>query len=586
MKKQNTGRIIVMVFLASMFFSAISAQNSLLYEVSLEKQIELSNKVIEGKVIAKKCVWNNTRTLIYTVNLVEVYKSFKGSSPDYIDVITLGGKVGNYSLEVCPELKFTKGDVGIFMLKESIADISSNTTTVNKQFEVVSETQGFYNYILKDDKAINPFSAYDGISQNLHQKIQSISSEEIIENKDFYVKQSLDYSVSNNAGSASISSISPNTASAGTKTVLTITGSGFGSSMGTVSFKNADDGGATYVDALSSEMKSWSEDVIEVYIPYQAGTGTIRITNASSGIQESDEELKITFAQSNNIRDGNALLTNLVDINTQGGYTWHMFTDFYANTKAKESFTRAFNTWKCYSNVNWKLGETTSNDVTALDGENVIRFDNGDELPEGSLGRCLSYEYTCDENVAILEMDMIVDDTENWNFGPEAPDIDEFDLESVIVHELGHGHQLGHVLDSDDVMFWGERSGDMKRDLSANDKAGADYVFARSIQAGVCDFGAMTKGACTVSSIVNQSFADYFKIYPNPASSVLYIENSRHIKLKGVSVFDITGRKLFAEITENYGAIQSIDISSLSRGVYILNIISENTSATKQFFVE
>ena len=90
------------------FSFALFPQSALMYEVSLEKQIQTSSAVIEGKVISKKSVWNHTKTLIYTINQVQVYKSFKGSTQEILEILTLGGTVGNDRLAVNPELKLNK----------------------------------------------------------------------------------------------------------------------------------------------------------------------------------------------------------------------------------------------------------------------------------------------------------------------------------------------------------------------------------------------------------------------------------------------------------------------------------------------
>ncbi len=68
----------------------------------------------------------------------QVYKSFKGSSQENIEIITLGGTVGNDRLVVNPALKLNKGEIGIFMLHESTVNTSQNSKIFNQFYEVVS----------------------------------------------------------------------------------------------------------------------------------------------------------------------------------------------------------------------------------------------------------------------------------------------------------------------------------------------------------------------------------------------------------------------------------------------------------------
>ncbi len=148
--------LLVLILLFILPFT-VHAQSALMYEVPLEKQIASSSLIVEGKVISKESVWNNSKTLIYTINVVQVYKSFKGSSQENIEIITLGGTVGNDRLVVNPALKLNKGEIGIFMLHESTVNTSQNSKIFNQFYEVVSLSQGFYKYILEDNKVINPF---------------------------------------------------------------------------------------------------------------------------------------------------------------------------------------------------------------------------------------------------------------------------------------------------------------------------------------------------------------------------------------------------------------------------------------------
>jgi hypothetical protein len=75
------------------------------------------------------------------------------------------------------------------------------------------------------------------------------------------------------------------------------------------------------------------------------------------------------------------------------------------------------------------------------------------------------------------------------------------------------------------------------------------------------------------------SDADMIKIYPNPTDGRLYIEVSNG-NIDNIVVTDITG-KVFVNKTVN--ADQSeIDLSSYPKGIYLVNIVTENDSYTKK----
>jgi hypothetical protein len=58
-----------------------SLAQELMFEVPLSEQITNSSQIVEGKVISKNSLWDINRQNIYTINTIEVYKSFKGQSP-------------------------------------------------------------------------------------------------------------------------------------------------------------------------------------------------------------------------------------------------------------------------------------------------------------------------------------------------------------------------------------------------------------------------------------------------------------------------------------------------------------------------
>jgi hypothetical protein len=295
--------------------------------------------------------------------------------------------------------------------------------------------------------------------------------------------------------------------------VLTINGSGFGNTQGSgvVEFTNADDGGATFIQPLPSQYISWSNVQIQVEVPQSAATGVIRVVPGVTFT--SAAALTVSYAHLNVDFDPGpgtiAYQTDHIDDNGSGGYTWRMKTGFDANAAAKASFMRAFDTWRCGTHVNWQIGATTSINDAVSDGTNVITFDNTAPLSAGIKGICYSYWSGCASGPNIVwyvnELDMIFDDGDNiapltWQFGPAAPSVTEYDFESVAVHELGHGHQLGNVLDPNSVMYYDLANGISNRSLSANDLAGGNFVQAKSETANVCGPGAMSAYAnCTLA---------------------------------------------------------------------------------------
>ena len=67
-----------------------------------------------------------------------------------------------------------------------------------------------------------------------------------------------------------------------------------------------------------------------------------------------------------------------------------------------------------------------------------------------------------------------------------------------------------------------------------------------------------------------------FSIYPNPTENILFITSSE--SFESVTVYSITGKEVFSEIVA--ATKTQLNISSLSQGVYILNVVSQGKSET------
>jgi hypothetical protein len=78
-----------------------------------------------------------------------------------------------------------------------------------------------------------------------------------------------------------ITGFSPKSLSAGTKSILTITGSGFGSRINgqLIFFADANKEEGYLIAPIDEEYLLWSDTQIQVYVPESAGTGTIHFAD-------------------------------------------------------------------------------------------------------------------------------------------------------------------------------------------------------------------------------------------------------------------------------------------------------------------
>ena len=485
------------------FGSVSNAQ--LISKIDLNHRASQASGVVEGRVVSQFSFWDNPRHNIYTASKIEVYKVMKGSPMlSYVEIITPGGTVGLEKQVVTPSLGLKVGDVGVFFTKTPTVQISATRFTTPVQYEAYSGPQGFIVYEEKTGHAHDPFTQYTHVDRDIFNVVERIVNYPAHQVRDYDLNQAASSGTLNRGIGITISDFSPTTVTAGTGTAITINGFGFGTEVGVVGFSNANDGGAThFAEAFESQILSWTDTQIIVEVPSEAGTGTIFIENDNGESIISSGTLTVDWSRINVVSfdngTDNAYIPQHVDANFSGGYTWQMFTDFDASP-ANAAFTRAFETWVCETGINWVIGSTTNVDHAANDLTNVIRHDNGGELPIGVLGRNTSRYNACQSGPDLFwyvtEFDIVFDDSQNWNYSTNAPDMTEYDFETVALHELGHALQIGHVIDPTDPMHFALSNGSQFRTPNANNIASANAIMIKNTTTSVCNFNSMTAIDC------------------------------------------------------------------------------------------
>lgn len=451
----------------------------------------MSDLVVDGKVIDQQSFWNSEHTYIYTKNTIEVSGIFKGNiSSNYIEVITRGGVVGMDALVVEPALNLEMNDIGLFLLKGS--NIKPTIQSVsNEVYAPVASIQSFIKYNLMENVAYGYFETYSGISSNLANEVQKITETEYKQIK----KNTLDLIIKPLAAPV-VNGLDKDTVEAGIGNLLTITGSNFGviKGNGYVEFLDPNFGDGRYYPLYyPTSYKSWSNSKIEVYIPPRAGTGKIRVVNNSSETGTSNQTIYVKYAHSNAVYKGGSgvdsgfFQTRLINLSGNGGYRWQFTDNFSQKTTAVNAFYRALETWRCGTGMNWDVGNNTSASGVAKDNVNIVQFT---VLDAGVLGVCSSWYNGCISGGNVFyyvsELDISFDSTRNWYFGDVKPGVSQYDFETVATHELGHGHQLTHVIDKTKIMHYSLTNGDRNTTLHEHDIEGGGYVRDQSMANAVC----------------------------------------------------------------------------------------------------
>ncbi len=490
--------------------SGYSQENCLLTPINLEERTNAATLIVEAEVVDQQSYWNTPHQNIYTRHTLQIFKILKGTAPETITVITEGGRVGTAMHTFTGTLQLKNKDQGIFLLVPAPAKmLPAGRSAVD--FTVYSSSQGFIRYNTINQQATEPFKTYPNIITDLYPTLRQITPHFKKVRPNPAVKTPLAANNTNNSAgnqrtkaTPAISNFSPDTLNAGTGSLLTIRGSGFGSSRGTgsVQFRNADNGGDSFIDISDADYIFWTDNEIQVRVPGKnsnnntPGSGEFQITNSSELSVTSTQKLVIEYAVSQVIYEDALYSPRLVNANELGGYTFQFSSNMDQNVPAKMAFTRALNNWSCHTGINWTIGNVVPLTDVAEDNINLVSFDQAGDLPRGILARCISRYAGCGSEIAdqwrVAEMDVVFNQFTRWNYNISSPQSNQVDFETVTLHEMGHGHQLNHVIKPGTVMHYAITRGQEGRRLDARtDVAGGQFTMAQNIVSNSCGPGRM-----------------------------------------------------------------------------------------------
>lgn len=83
---------------------------------------------------------------------------------------------------------------------------------------------------------------------------------------------------------------------------------------------------------------------------------------------------------------------------------------------------------------------------------------------------------------------------------------------------------------------------------------------------------------------INEFESASFFIYPNPVSNTLHIQGLDALKGLNASLTDLNGKVVAEQILED--GMNTMDVSSLSKGVYLLNVNSSSDSYQSKIVIE
>ncbi len=332
----------------------------------------------------------------------------------------------------------------------------------------------------------------------------------------------------------------PTHISAGTGSLLTIWGSGFGPNKTANNYVEFLGGDAhqSKVRPEADDYVSWSDSKIEVKVPSGAGDGPLYVNMDNGTVRTIHPWLIIDY----NIHKENGQDTKLANMNGAGGYTFHLHTNLNSNNKAKAAFLSAFETWKCATNVNWSIGEPTNSRT----GDNVIRILDDDEMDAGAVAQTTVSYINYGSTWYVNNIDITFSKLAHYfKFTPSEPGL--YDFQTVALHSLGKALNLEVVINNNDVMYWGRKvNGSEKRALSTNDLNAGNYMvnFSKVSSGYQLPMIPLSPGRC------------------NPAYS--YINSFSPNSARGGEVVTITGTNFTNATAVSFGGVAATSFSVVS----------------------
>jgi Tol biopolymer transport system component len=260
-----------------------------------------------------------------------------------------------------------------------------------------------------------------------------------------------------------IAKITPSKASSGTGSKVTITGTGFGRRLPGARVRF---GMSSKVGTNASAISSWSDKRIVCVVPPEIWSGELKVRN-SWGRSSNGVPFEVTFLWGKRRLAADAR-TYRIHANSSDG-------DFTALVKA------AIASWNA-AGADFELvpegGGTCTTTAYAKDGHNDIFWSTA--IPRGAGSGTVARASRWPVGATTSEFDIWLNDNARWGDG--SPGSGTFDVQSVLLHELGHVIEFGDLRGAADrgkVMYGGLDPGTQRRTLGAGEIAGIQWIYGK-----------------------------------------------------------------------------------------------------------
>jgi hypothetical protein len=462
--KINTNMIAAVLVLFITVLGVAENTAALMLKMSLEELTLGADTIIVGQVLHRKSHWNKDKTDIFTQTVISAKESLKGIANSGKIVISVpGGTIGDTTVEVTDVPDFSVGEKVVIFINPL-----TNQQATEEGLEIAGDDAPWFRIhggfqgklIIQDDKVGNlPLIIF---KERIAKALAGGTSKD--PESDNILNSIFDSSIQ------TISAITPASASAGTGTLITISGSNLGISLGTPYFyyKNYEYYGC------SSCVSSWSDSDVVVNVPVfkasngysaSAGSGPVYLTSPA-GDKSNSFPFSVTFSY--------------------GGIKWtgdSPDVEFKVNPDGNDAVLKAVhdaaNTWNAVPNKRFTFnfaGTTPAVKIATNQINEIIWAD----LQYGVIGQTSIRS----SRGVITECDIAFNTKFKWSTDAATPN-DAMDVHTIALHEMGHwlnlrdlyGNVPGYPSDTDKIMYGYGGNGTQKRNPTLYDDMGMRYIY-------------------------------------------------------------------------------------------------------------
>jgi hypothetical protein len=435
-------------------------------QAELEDIISRSSLIVRGQVSKTESYWRSDEhgRHIYTrVTIEPILQTVKSQVEGPLVFEVIGGTINEVAEMVSGVPKFNSKEDVILFLTGSPYSLTQSPGWL---------APGYFNKMNVYDNKIY----WDGT------QIRSEAFMEIIEliteglsPYSIWEQETQKFKLSSTTDVPVITSISPDKASAGTNTQVTITGSNFGTAQGTGKLEFFYQQGKS---KISADIVSWNDTRIVCTVPakevdgYSASAGSGPVTVTTGGGTSEGKLFRVTFGYS-----------RLKWAGTNPNVPYYINENTSDCTGEGSAVQRAMNTWETGSEGGFNFvyaGTHTNTSPDLNNGKNEIMW--------GSAGGLATTYYKYNPSTGnILECDIAFNDSYNWTTS-NSPAYNQFDVESAALHELGHwqglldlyGNANDNEYDKNKAMYGIAYGGAIKRSLHTDDIDGIRWIYPSS----------------------------------------------------------------------------------------------------------